>query len=273
MAKRVRRVPTENKFRLPGPDELNEPPGLLTDYTICLYGTKGIGKSTMAAGCPGNLTFMTEPLRKNLRIRQQPLKVESVERIKEDSDRDAWRIFKEHYIPQIYQDDSVKMVTIDTVDRIYDACLNHHCYNANVVHPGMIEDFGATWGIIREDFEQTLTGIREAGKGLILISHAKETEVELNTGLKQVQYAPSCSPAAGRYLKAACDFAFFYGYHGADRCIHIRNFESVWTGCGTNEHFLDAKTLKPLELVHVPSEDEAWNTLQAAFDNQLTDHQ
>jgi len=267
----ARKKPVEaQEIVIPGPNDLNIPPDELLDYTICLYGTKGIGKTTLAASIPGCLTIMFEPLRKNLRIRQINLDVLEPDGIKA-SGIDAWMQFKS-IVERTREDETVRCYNVDTADRAYEACLNHHCLANNVRHPGGLNDFGALWGIIKDDFELTMNAIRGAGKGLILTSHTKESDVEIITGGKVIQYGPSCGGAPLRYIKAACDYAFFYGY-SADRrrLIHLRNYETIWTACGVPDRFISPSG-KPLEAIEIPQgEVNGWGLIQAAFENKVYD--
>ena len=272
MAKRKVATKSTSGSLLPGVDDLNIPPDVLQEYTTCLYGTKGIGKTTLASSFPGYVVVMTEPLRKNLKIRMKELKCNDYDSINEKGAVDSWPIFK-NIIEEAIERDDVRGLAVDTVDRLYDCCLTHHCVIENVRHPGGLNDYGALWSIIKDDFESTLNSIRENNLGLLLLSHAKEDEIELNTGGKMKMYAPSCSNAATKYLKAACDYAFFYGYHGRQRAVHLRGFEHIWTSCGVRDRFI-SKSGEPLEMINVGREhiDNGYELLQAGFDNQLWGH-
>lgn len=260
---------TRSGHLLPAVDDLNIPPNDFLEYTTCIYGAKGIGKTTMASSFPGYVVIMTEPLRKNLQIRMMSLPCYDYDRITEDGATDAWPLFKQ-LIDEAVERDDVKGLAIDTVDRLYDACLTHHCVVENVRHPGGLNDFGALWAIIKDDFETTLNSIRENNLGLLLVSHAKEDDIELNTGGKGKMYAPSCSNAATKYIKAACDYAFFYGYHGRKRALHLRGFEFIWTSCGVRDRFI-SKSGEPLTMIEVGRNyiDNGYGLLQAGFNNEL----
>jgi hypothetical protein len=254
---------------LPDVDDLNVPPDNFLEYTTCIYGAKGIGKTTLASSFPGFVTIMTEPLRKNLAIRMKALQCYDYDSITEKGAPDAWPLFKEMIDEGIERDD-IQGFNIDTVDRLYESCLTHHCVVEGVRHPGGLNDFGALWSIIKDDFETTLNSIRENNLGLVLVSHAKEDDIELNTGLKGKMYAPSCSGAATKYLKAACDYAFFYGYHAKKRALHFRGFDFIWTSCGVRDRFI-SKSGDPLTLVYVEKDhiDNGYELLQAGFENRL----
>ncbi len=280
--KQAKPKPKSKASLIPAEDELNIPPTRLLDYTICLYGTKGIGKTSLASSIPNSVTIMTEPTRRNLKIRMAGLYVNSSQDIHDGIERDyksasgevistyvdAWQFFKEELLPQLLEDDSVSCINIDTVDRMYDACSSSVCTSNGVFHPGGLNDFGAMWSAVKSEFESVLSEIRFAGKGLILISHAKEDDVELNTGSKAKIYAPSCAGQALSYIKAAADYAFFYGNHGKERCLHFRGFDKIWTACGPSDHFYSPNG-NPLELVSMEGKD--WSYVEEAFNNQVYD--
>jgi hypothetical protein len=255
--------------RIPKPDQLNVPPDNFLEYTTLVYGTKGIGKTTLASTFPDSVVIMTEPLRKNLAIRQVSLHVNTVPQIMEKAE-DSWEVFKE-IILEAHEDPTVSLLAIDTIDRMYEACLNHHCVQAKVLHPGGLNDYGQLWSLIKDDFETTLNTIRIMGMGLLLLSHAKETEIELVTGGKTTMYGPSCSAAATRYIKGACDYAFFLGYHGKKRALHLRGDENIWTACGPANRFVSPQG-NPIELLEMPTDiSKGFQTLQDGFNNQLFD--
>jgi hypothetical protein len=255
--------------RIPRPDQLNVPPANFLEYTTLIYGTKGIGKTSLASTFPDCVVIMTEPLRKNLEIRQLSLHVNTVPQLM-DKAEDAWEVFKE-VIAEASEDPTVQCLAIDTVDRLYEACLNHHCLQAKVLHPGGLNDYGQLWSLIKDDFEVTLNGIRMLGMGLLLISHAKETEIELVTGGKATMYGPSCSAAATRYIKGACDYAFFLGYHGKQRCLHLRGDENIWTACGPANRFVSPQG-RPVEILEMPSDiSKGYQLLSDGFANKLYD--
>lgn len=245
------------EFTLPGPDEINEPPASILEYCVCLFGEKGVGKTSLAAQFPDAIVGMTEPRRRNLRIRMVAL------------DKD-WQYLRQ-FIRACIEDSSVKTVVIDTIDRAYAQCLAHVCHQKGISDPGQMNDYGATWREIKDEFESTMNSILYADKGLIFISHAQHKDMELRTGETRALIVPTCSPAAFNYVKAVADYAFYFGYHGSNRALYLRGHEDLWTGCGSNEHFMDpdGNPVKTLLLGETPQ--EAYDTLIRSFKNQVWD--
>lgn len=247
----------EKSFKLPGPDELNEPPKSILEYCICLFGEKGIGKTSLAAQFPDAVVGMLEPRRRNLRIRMVSL------------DQD-WAYTKE-FIQACIEDDSVKTVVIDTIDRAYAQCLAYMCHQKGIKDPSQMNDYGATWREIKDEFEATMNSVLYAEKGLIFISHAQHKDMEMRTGETRALLVPTCSPAAFNYVKAVCDYAFYFGYHGSQRALYLRGHEDLWTGCGSADHFLDpdGNPVKTILLGENPV--DAFDTFIRSFDNKVWD--
>lgn len=242
--------------------EVNEPPDELFAYLICLYGKKGIGKTSLASQAPGSHTFMWEPRRRNLRIRQQDMN--------QYPDEERWTAYKELQ-QQALDDDSVQVIINDTVDRLYEACLAGNCYDRGITSPPN-DDYGATWREIKADFEETLDLIRAADKGHVLISHQTTREMTSMDGGDYTVIEPSCMPAAFKYIQAAADFAFYYGIYEGKRALYLRGIDNfIWAACGTDEHFMQpgGKEVMILEMGNSPK--LAYKSLVDSFYNKLYD--
>ena len=250
------------------PTTLNVPPENLKDYCICLFGEKGVGKTSLAAQFKDSLVVMLEPKRRNLSIRQvniDPMSIKEMNRVSPENT--PWKMIQA-YVDAILDDDSVQTIAIDTIDRAYESCLNHHCFERGLSHPSDANDYGATWSAIKSDFEQTLNKLLYADKGLIFLSHAHLREVEAQEGMEQ--WIPTCPPAAWKYMKAVCDFALYYGYAQGQRAITVRNNDVIWCACGTENNFLTTNKEPIGQFVTGDSHTEAHKNLTAAFVNKLS---
>ena len=71
-------------------------------------------------------------------------------------------------------------------------------------------------------------------------------------------------------LKAAADYAFFYGYLDSQRVIRLRgNEERYWLACGPEDYFMDKKG-NPLTTISAgKSAKEAYQQLTLAFNNEV----
>lgn len=266
------------RLSVPGVDDVNEPPARLTDYCITVFGEKGIGKTSLASRFEGMVVAMSEPRRRNLRIRMQSIAAKSIkEMVREErktgSVVDPWVQFK-MFVEDVIADPTAHGLTTDTLDRIYEMCFNSHCYNEGISDPSERNDFGAGWRQIADDFESTLNQILYAEKSLLMISHAHLREVETRDGTEGYDLLiPTCSKAAFKYIKAASDFAFYYGYYQKRRALYLRGTDHIWCACGVDNHFLSRKG-EPLGIISMGrSAQEGYENLLAAYENALPDSQ
>lgn len=246
------------------PSKVNLPPANLGEYILCLYGEKGIGKTSLASQFPGSLTFMFEPGRRNLPIKQVPQVGEPPL---------TWERFVE-YIDLLTADgptEEFSTINVDTIDRAYEACVDKVCADQGLSHPGEIKDFGRTWDLIKREFEAQLNRLHYAGFGLIFTSHSKVQEIESHSGTESYNLiTPTCKNQAWGYLKAVADFAFYYGY-GANRTrtLTLRGNELVWSACGTDGHF-NTKTRRAIAELILPDDPKAaYETFMDAYDNMV----
>jgi hypothetical protein len=195
-------------------------------------GAKGIGKTTASSTFPGNLNFMWEPRRKNVKLRMigsdEGIIVKQASRIM-DGEEDPWELFKE-YIAEAVQDETVNTITFDTVDLAYQACFESVCARLGVEHPKEItNDFGNSWNIIKNEFTALIDTIRASGKvGLLFISHVKERDQEFAEGVGKLSIiGPSCPPACLQILKASCEFWFYMGWSEGHRHLYVRDPDRI----------------------------------------------
>lgn len=250
---------------LPGPEELNEPPTDILAYCMAIYGEKGWGKTSLASQFPNAIVAMLETRRRNLKIRQVDIPVKAKER-----DEQVWEVL-EGFIKAAIKDKTVETVVIDTIDKAYSACLAYNCWLKGIKDPSDLNDYGATWRAIKDQFAETLNRVLYAGKGLVLVSHAHYKELELRTEEKREILCPTCMPAAFQYMKEVADYAFYLGYHQKKRAMYLRGHEDLWCACGTSEHFCDPEG-KPLSTILMGENPKiAFQTLVDAFSNKVWD--
>jgi hypothetical protein len=265
--KKVKKKVASSKIKIPSPDDLNEPSTNLLDYCICLFGEKGVGKTSLAAQFEGSLILMLEPKRRNLKIRQVNIDPMSIKDMELDNPKMTTWMSIQAYVQAILEDDSVSTVGIDTVDRAWEACINHHCYQKGVKDPSEVNDHGRTWRVIKDDFEQTMNKLLYANKGLIFISHAHLREVESHEG--DNQWVPTCAPAAWKYLKAVCDLAIHFGFTDSQRALTVRNSGKIWSSCGPTDQFRTSDGAPLQTFFSGETHEETYSILTDAFNNQL----
>lgn len=257
------------------PTKPNEPPKDLTSYSVVVFGEKGAGKSSLAAQWRKPITFMFEPRRRNLRIRQQELLCLTPRGIRDKRTQDPsfvapWRAF-DGYVQAAIEDKSVETIIVDTADRAYDACINCLCYEQGYQIPKDANDRGAIWDEIKNEFERVLNSVLYAEKTLLCISHAKISDVTDRFQNVSQKVVPSIKPSGYKVLQAIADFVWYYGYHGSERVIRLRGdelFESA--NALDSTHFRQAKTGLPVvQLRAGESAESAYAALESCFANKL----
>ena len=244
------------------PSKPNQPPTNLGDYIIFLYGDKGVGKSSLAAQFPDSITYMTEPLRRNLPILQVP-----------DPNKDeeplTWGRIKS-YRDLILDSGKYKTVVFDTADRSYQLCMDYVCERAGCKHPNDKNDYGATWHALKSEYESLIIDFAKSGMTVVALSHARRRAVKSLTGEEWEEVTPTCPDACWTIWKAISDFAFYYGYKHQERCIYLRGSTGIWASCGTSEkHFLNPAG-EPLSYIPVGNGPKAaYNILSNSFLNKV----
>ena len=254
------------------PTKKNIPPQNLSDSIIFLYGRKGIGKTSLAAQFDRALVTMFERGRRNLPIMMVP---------QEGEPRLTWEAFR-GYAEAFCESEEFDTLTVDTVDKAYEACLEYVCKENNCIHPNDKNDFGKTWGLIKREFDSVLGAIHDSGKGLILLSHETPKPLAKTTkGLRRDEgvqgsilerMEPSCSKQAFEVIQEICDYVFYYGYRDEYRCLTVRSpNDLVWTSCGVGDRFLSPEG-EPLCTFKVGSSPEAaYESLINAYENKTYD--
>lgn len=257
--KKSRIIPgTDTKIVLP--TSPIEPSDDITDYTIGLYGEKGIGKTSLCAQFPDCYVTMWEPLRRNLRIRQIP-------KGPEEPPLD-WERFKQYV--DLFLQKNVSSVAIDTIDKCYEACFDYICRNKGIRHPKEIsDDWGATWAEIKTEFEETINALRTVGTTVILVSHDRLREVTPRIGDKFDKIIPTCTPTAFNFMRAACDIIIYYSYYHTERALTVRGGELISCSPGVDRRFYDPDGNPLTTFPAGESPEEAYENLVKAFNGEM----
>lgn len=195
-----------------------------------IYGAPKIGKSTLASTFPGSFFIATESGLRFLKVRKESCA--------------SWDKFKQ--IVKALREDKYKEVyrtiVIDTVDLLFQACVDYVCTERNISHPAD-EDWGKGWSMVRDEFQKGMTHLTAEGYGVIFISHAKEVEIEVR-GRKVPRTVPTLTGSARRVILPLVDYIFYLANDVDNpesdiRRIYCRN--TLQFECGTRqEQFPDA---------------------------------
>jgi hypothetical protein len=260
-------------LEIPGPLDLNTVSDRFEDYLVLIYGEKGVGKTTLASQWPNSLTFMWERGRKNLPIRQLPMRNKdgsagpplSWDEVDKAS-TPFWPLLQ-----KAVRDPSIETIIIDTVDRMYDGVFEYTCWEQGVSHPQAADEGHVVWNTIKLRFEGAIGTVLDAGKQIVLLSHAREKEILTRLGESYKIVCPTCTPTTWKSAQTLCDFVFYYGWHGKQRALKVRGDDLIVCSNQVPGHFLDPEG-NPLDTIAMGEKpQDAWKLLKSAFDNQIYD--
>jgi hypothetical protein len=240
------------------PTKKSEPRDNLGDYTWLIYGEKKIGKTSLASQFPDALFMMFEPGGKGLSIYQVELA--------------NWKAFKEYIKLLKKSPDQFKTIIIDTVDIAYERAFEHVGNREGFTHPSEVNDFGASWKLIRQEFESTILELVNTGRGVMFLSHATESEFQEASGNKYNKLIPTMSKQARAFVIGFVDIIAYYGYYGKERLLTIQGSDAVDAGHRLDGKFLVSGGEEQGNRVHsIPmgnSSKEGYDNIQKAFRNE-----
>lgn len=260
--KAARSVKTDSD-ELTLPTEAVETATEFSEFCSVFFGDKAVGKTTLLSMFPDVFTFQLEPGRRHVKTRQVPKKGEVLDWLKVKG-----------YLMLALEDDSVKTVGIDTIDKAYDLCFRYKCQEAGCNHP---QDLGRDgqylWNAIYDEFSDTFNLIKNYGKTPVFLSHGKDHEhANVLRNTKVSKYSPSCTGQALKYLQSVADFVFCYTRDGEQRVLLLQGHENVWAACGPEDCFKDKKTGEPLRAISMDGgASQAYRNLLDGFANKLTE--
>lgn len=237
------------------PTELSEPSSNIGDYSMLIYGSKKIGKTSLAAQFPGVLAFMFEPGGKALRMRQQPCP--------------AWPHFKQS-IDQLEQKNPFNTFVVDTASVAYDRCMDYVCKKANIEHPGD-EGYGKGWNRVKQELSTQFSRLMLLDAGLLCLAHDKIEEIETKSGRKYNKIMPTLSGQAEGYFAATIDIIGYYHIDDNKRWLQIREDDYAMAGCRCEENFLTPDGQQIFKIPMGNSPQEAYANLINAFNNKQTE--
>ena len=220
----------------------------LAGYSILIYGEKKIGKTSLAAQFPDAFFLMFEPGGKALELFAAPVK--------------SWKHFVA-YLDTLEREDRFDTVVIDTIDLCYEACYESICKANNITHPNEMRDHGQTWRAIKTEFQRQIHRLLSLGRGVILLSHAKEVEIMGLNGQATTRIQSTMSGQAHDVVDALIDIWIYYGYKGRNRYLFLNGNEHITAGARNMEdHFLLDNPIYCGK-----SAAETYQNFQAAFNN------
>lgn len=243
------------------PTERTQPSQRLSDYTWLIYGPKGCGKTSTAARMDANgdgkvLFCMFEPGGKALSIYQTPVITD-------------WAQFK-NLVTQLEEDtQGYTTLVVDPGNIAYQRCLDYVSQSyLGGMHPGKLNDYGASWARVNQEFQEIHARIAAIGLTFIVLAHDKDDEVERRNGTKFKKTVPVMSGSTEEFYAGVIDIIAYYHYIDDQRWLMIEGSEDVQSKCRLEQNF---KTTKGERIIRIPmgsSPDEAWANIVNAFQNK-----
>lgn len=199
----------------------------IANYNWLIYGQPKIGKSTFASQFEDVLFIPTEAGLGALEVYKA-------------TDKDyivSWAEFKKIVSEIKVQVDAgnfhFKMICIDTIDNLYDMCLQHICEENKWEHPSD-GAFGKGWSAVSSEFKIWILRLASMSK-IIFTSHATEKEVEIKK-IKTSRTQPTLSGKSGEFIMGMVDMI---GYISTDpstdeRVVYFIGHDALVAGDRTN---------------------------------------
>ena len=212
------------------PTEVSVPSLDLIDYSFLLYGRKKIGKTSLVARFPESLFFLFEP----------GAKAQAIYKLPTDGHCLLDWCDVEGYLKQMKKDKHEFLTAIfDTGNKAYDLCLRHVIDKVlGGKHPGQMKDYGASWRVVADAFENVHVQIASMGMGFVVIAHEKFRDFEGADGKEYTRVEPRFSSSCNEFYEGIIDVIGHYSYIGKERWLQIRGDELTTAGCRIEGRFL-----------------------------------
>lgn len=240
------------------PTKKTELPSDLSSYTSFIFGHQKIGKTSFTAQFPDALHFFFEPSGTDYEL----YAVEPAN----------WDEFI-GYIDTLEAEKMLgtlkfKTFILDVVDLAYDMCLAHVCGKQGLDYPPL-NDFGKTWKEIKTEFRDTMLRLARLG-GIVVVSHVKETKIELRDGSEYTVYQPSCAKGCSEVLSKWADLTGYYrvGDNGErELCITPTSEYEAGNRMERRFKFTDGTQMHAIPMGS--SATEAFGNFMKAFRNEM----
>jgi len=235
--------------------------GAIGDFSFLFYGAKKIGKTTLWNQEEGKTLYLQfDPPQRAL----ERYEVHCPD----------WATFEGALQQVLAQDDSgdfeFETLVVDGVDLMYSECLKAVCKTVGCNHPSDKNDFGKTWGQVKEAFGnaiRALLALRTASSRFI--AHDTTKEVEDRRGRDIERVGPAISGQADEVIMGVVDAAFYYGFDGTERVIRIVGAEDLVAGHRIDHAFrVKGSERQVYEIPAGKTPAAAYAALERAFDNK-----
>lgn len=234
------------------PSAYSEPMTELSDYSLWIYGSPGIGKTSLAQQFEGVRFIMGERGAKALRVRA----------VYPRSHKEF-----EGFVTTA-EGENFPNICIDGVHAIYQMYWKAALKRLGIEHP-QDEGYGKGWDAISRPFMAAMLRVLRMDKGAILLSHATVGDRKNGEGDTINDIHPNISGRPLESLVAEVDVLGYYHTRRGKAVLQIRQDDSVYAKCRPEENFRHTDG-SPVKFIPMgDSKEEAYSALVAAFNNEL----
>lgn len=184
----------------------------LSGYTIYMYGTGGVGKTTFACEIPNSMLFAFEHGYSSLSV-DMPVDITSWGEIK--------GILRQLDDPEIKE--RVKVIIFDTVDKAAALCEKYICNQLGIENIGDGGWGTNGWSKVKKEWESTLNAIQMKGYTLFFISHVKDKTFKRKDGTEYNQIVPACPNTYNEIVRNLVDIEAFATIDNGQRKLIVRS--------------------------------------------------
>lgn len=239
------------------PEKKSVPAQNLSDYHMLIFGEAGTGKTSFGAQFPKGLFAATEMGTKALSVFQV-----NIEEKARKQGKMPWLVFRDLVDEFVKGEHDFETFIIDTEDVLYEWCLDYITHILNG-HPGELNDFGASWKKLKSEFKEPHEMIKNAGYGLVSVSHAQYKEIEDIEGKKRDKLMPTVGGSSAKYLIDDSDIIILYKKNSkGNRVLSLEP---------TND-FTGKQRIRTFEKKDIPAGDsakEAFENFKKEFDKAI----
>lgn len=252
---------SKTKFSFVLPTALSKPPDSLIGYSTLIYGTAGIGKTSLVREY-GKVLFLTfEPASESISVFRTPMLVN-------DAGSTGWEKLRT-VISALEQDkQDFVAVCFDTVSPAYDRCLEYVCKRENIEHPGLVQDFGASWKKVSAEFQDANARLRALGLPVIALAHEKLEIIETRAGKQYSLVKPAITGALEAYYRSSAAIVGYYYALSGERWMQVVQDDFVTAKCPEGRFLTPAGERVQRIRMGNDGSRAAFKSMQAAFNNK-----
>ena len=240
----------------------------LMELSYLIYGPKKIGKTKLCAQFGHVFFLMFEKTAQHLRVLQRLM----ADRYDANGEiiATAWLVAEAYVKGLIEKPGNTEIICCDGLLAMYAKAFIQACREGGFAYPGLDNDKGRSWNIVKSTFYRLVDTIIDSNFGVLLNCHDTATIRENLDGSTSTFICPDLSKYADEFVRHKIDNVFYLHYRGRDRWLQIRGDEKVYAGCAADENFL---TTNGEQIYMIPmgnSAEEGYANIIKAFNNQQT---